>query len=103
MAALLTGALVAIVLTLMAPWLAAHVLNDGTLTTALRLSALALFFTAWASAQAGGLGGIEAFSTSARLSIIGGVITFVCSFVGIWYWASSAPLAHCPSPVPANA
>ena len=96
MAALLTGALVAIVLALMAPWLAAHVLNDATLTTALRLSAVALFFTAWASAQAGGLGGIEAFSASARVSIIGGVITFACSFVGVWYWGFIGAIGALP-------
>lgn len=95
-ASLLTGGVVAIAMALTAPWLAAHVLNDAGLTTALRLSALALFFTAWSSAQTGGLGGVEAFSTSARLSMIGGVVVFLVSIIGVWKWGLMGAVAAMP-------
>jgi O-antigen/teichoic acid export membrane protein len=95
-ASLIAGAVMALALAVSAPWLAANVLHDATLTTALRLSAVALFFTAWASAQAGGLGGIEAFSDAARVSMLGGFITFAFSLAGVWWWGFLGAIAALP-------
>lgn len=93
----LTGGAVALALALCAPWVAAGVLNDATLTTAVRLSAAALFFIAWSSTQSGGLGGIEAFSTAARVSMIGGVLVFVFSLVGVLKWGFIGAVAAIPA------
>ena len=65
-----TGALVAAVLLLIAPWLASETLSAPQLTGLLRLSAGFLFFSALGGAQTGALAGFEAFRTIARLNIM---------------------------------
>lgn len=94
--ALLTGGVVALALVLAAPWLAADLLGDPTLTTALRLGAIALFFVTWSSAQAGGLAGLEAFADTARVSMLGGLIIFVSSILGIEAWGLLGAVAAIP-------
>lgn len=96
LASFLTGGVVALALTLAAPLLAAQVLNDASLTAAVRLAAVALFFIAWASVQSGALGGLEAFATAARVSMIGGVFVFVFSLVGVWRWGFIGAVAAIP-------
>jgi O-antigen/teichoic acid export membrane protein len=95
-AALAMGWILALGLALSAPWLAVHVLGDAGLTWALRLCAAALFFIAWSSAQAGGLAGIEAFPTSAKVSMLGGAVIFVFSVVGVSGWGFLGAVAAIP-------
>jgi len=95
-ASLAMGGVVALSLVLLAPWLAAEVLGDASLIPALRLSGLALFFIAWSSAQAGGLGGIEAFSAAAKVSMLGGALIFLFSVIGVWKWGLIGAVAAIP-------
>ncbi|MCL5281662.1 MAG: oligosaccharide flippase family protein, partial [Planctomycetes bacterium] len=68
-----TGASCAVLLAVLAPWLAAHTLAAPHLSRPLRITAIALFLTAVNSAQAGALSGFEAFKSIARLNVITGV------------------------------
>lgn len=96
LAALVAGAVVAGILAFCAASVADRLLNDASLTAALRLAGIALFFSAWAAVQAGGLAGIEAFSSSAKVSAVGGLVIFFVSLVGIWFWGFIGAVAAVP-------
>jgi O-antigen/teichoic acid export membrane protein len=71
--AVLTGGLFAVLLYVLAPWLARHTLAAPHLTSSLRVASLLLFFTAINGAQSGALYGFEAFKVSARIQAITGL------------------------------
>ncbi len=95
-AALAAGGFIALVLFLAAPWVASFVLEDASLTTALRLSAFALFFIAWSSAQSGGFSGIEAFSVSAKVGAVTASLSLIFSVIGVWRWGFVGAVAGIP-------
>ena len=72
--ATVTGAAFAIVLYVVAPYLAAHTLSAPQLTMPLRIGAIALFFSSMNGAQMGALYGFEAFQLSAKLQAIVGLL-----------------------------
>ncbi len=78
-----TGAICAVLLAGLAPWLAAHTLAAPHLGGPLRITSLALFLTAINSAQTGALSGFEAFKTMARLNLITGVSNVPILIVGV--------------------
>lgn len=81
-----TGTLVAAVLLLIAPWLAAETLSAPQLTGLLRMSAGFLFFGALGGAQTGALAGFEAFRTIARLNIMTGLLSFPLLAGGVYFY-----------------
>jgi O-antigen/teichoic acid export membrane protein len=79
-----TGALVTLVLLLIAPWLAAKTLSAPHLTGLLRLSAGFLFFGALGGAQMGALAGFEAFRTIARINVVTGLLSLPMLAGGVY-------------------
>jgi len=78
-----TGGTCAILLAVLAPWLAAHALTAPHLSGLLRITAIALFFSALNAAQNGALSGFEAFKTIATRNLIAGVFTFPIMVIGV--------------------
>lgn len=83
--AILMGALMALVLVIIAPWLATHTLAAPNLTSPLRLSALMLLLGALLGAQLGTLSGFEAFKTIARITLIAGIAGFPLMVTGVYF------------------
>ncbi len=94
--AVVTGGVVALGLALGAPWLAAHVLDDAGLTTALRLGACAVFFTSWSTAQTGGLSGLEDFASVARISVLSGLVSVAFTIAGALRFGFNGAVAALP-------
>ena len=100
--AALTGAVVGVLLFVLAPWLAAHTLAAPQLTGPLRIGALLLFFAAITSAQSGALFGFEAFKVSAHLQAIVGILNvpfmlggyFVAGLKGVLWGMVAAKVAE---------
>jgi len=74
--ATISGAIFAVVMFLIAPWLADHTLSNHTLIVPLRIGAVALFFSSVNGAQTGALYGFEAFRSAAWLQAITGLLDF---------------------------
>jgi O-antigen/teichoic acid export membrane protein len=81
-----TGAVAALILVIIAPWLAAETLAAPQLTGILRLAAAFLFFSALGGAQTGALAGFEAFRTMARLNVVTGLLSFPLIAGGVWFF-----------------
>lgn len=71
-----TGALMALGLLVLAPWLAGHTINAPHLTTELRIGAIILFINVLNGAQTGALAGLEAFKSIARINLLVGFFSF---------------------------
>lgn len=71
--AIATGAVFAIVLYVLAPWLAIHSLAAPQLSRSLRIGSLLLFLSAINGAQSGALYGFEAFKASAQIQTLVGL------------------------------
>lgn len=85
MVATATGALMAAVLFVLAPWLATATLAAPELAPLLRIGSLILIFEAMNGAQMGALAGFEAFRVSAMINIWVGLATFPMMTLGV-YW-----------------
>ena len=79
-----SGCLMAIVLVILAPWLAAEQLNAVHLESVLMLSSLVLITNTINSIQSSMLSGFENFRGLARLTIIQGIIVFP-TYIGLTY------------------
>lgn len=73
--AILSGLSMAVLLVLMAPWLATGTLASAELAQTLRLSAVLLFCNALIGAQTGTLSGLEAFRSIAKVNLVSGLAT----------------------------
>lgn len=85
MIGLFSGCVMAIVLFVLAPWLAQEQLNAAHLESALRLSAVLLLTNTVNTIQNSTLSGFENFKGIARLSVIQGIITFPI-YIGFTYF-----------------
>ncbi len=81
-----TGLLAAGVMWGFAPWLAGRTLDAPQLAGALRIAAVALFFTTIGGAQTGALAGFEAFRTTTWLNVVAGVVGVPVAVAGVWLW-----------------
>ena len=81
-----SGALVAIILFIFAPWVAERILAAPVMGGLLRIGSPMLLFGAIAGAQTGTLAGFEAFRTIAKVNIISGLLNFPCLIVGVYIW-----------------
>ena len=82
--ALVAGTLIALVLLLAAPFLAARTLGDTSLKIPLRLGAGLVLFGALNGFQTGALVGFEAFRTLARVGLWTSVLALPCIAGGSW-------------------
>lgn len=99
-AAFVSGSVITVVVVLLAPYLAQHVLAAPRLAGPLAIGAGLVFFGALNGAQTGALAGFEAFPTIARVNIYAGVASFPLIVLGVWrgglrgaIWGSVAALA----------
>ncbi len=82
--AVVTGGLMALGLSIFAPWLAAHTINAAHLAGALRIGAVMLFLSALNGAQTGALAGFEAFKTIAYVNLFVGLFSFPILVGGVY-------------------
>jgi len=80
-----TGAIMAVALALLAPWLATRTLNAPHLMPLLRIGSLLLLLAAINGAQVGVLAGFEAFRVRARITLIAGIINFPLMVAGVYF------------------
>ncbi len=78
-----TGSVCAILLVVLAPWLAAHTLAAPHLSGLLQITAIGLFITALNAAQNGALSGLEAFRAIATRNAVAGVLNFPIMVTGV--------------------
>ncbi|HEX8597679.1 MAG TPA: oligosaccharide flippase family protein [Chloroflexia bacterium] len=81
--AVVTGSLASVLLFVLAPVLAADVINAPHLVNELRLSCGVLFFSALNGAQLGVLSGLEAFKPLAYLNVVRGLLQFLLTVAGV--------------------
>lgn len=86
LAAVLTGGVVAIMVFIAAPWLAANTLNAPHLSTALQVSCALFFLNALNGVQVGTLSGLEAFRRLAKVNVIRGLFTFPIVILCVWWF-----------------
>jgi O-antigen/teichoic acid export membrane protein len=99
-AAFVSGAMITVLMILLAPYLAQHVLATPQLAAPLAIGSGLAFLGAINGAQTGALAGFEAFKTIARVNIFAGVASFPLIVLGVWrgglqgaIWGSVAALA----------
>jgi len=81
-----TGALLAGLLAIFAPWFSARVLSAPHLTGMLRLGSLILVFSAVNGAQTGVIAGFEAFKSLARIQFIAAILFFPIMVGGVYFF-----------------
>jgi len=99
-AAFVSGSIITVLVILLAPYLAQHVLAAPPLAAPLAIGAGLVFFGALNGAQTGALAGFEAFQTIVRVNIYAGLASFPLIVLGVWrgglrgaVWGSVAALA----------
>ena len=99
-AAFVSGSIITVLVILLAPYLAQHVLAAPQLATPLAIGAGLVFFGALNGAQTGALAAFEAFQTIARVNIYAGLASFPLIVLAVWrgglrgaVWGSVAALA----------
>jgi len=85
-ASFVSGSVITLVVILLAPYLAQHVLAAPQLAGPLTIGAVLVFFGALNGAQTGALAGFEAFQTIARVNIYAGLASFPLIVLGVWRW-----------------
>jgi O-antigen/teichoic acid export membrane protein len=83
-AAFISGSIITVLVILLAPYLAQHVLAAPQLAAPLAIGSGLIFFGAINGAQTGALAGFEAFQTIARVNICAGVASFPLIVFGVW-------------------
>src|SRR5262245_595455 len=83
-AAFVSGAIITILMILLAPYLAKHVLAGPQLAAPLAIGSGLVFFGAINGYQTGALAGFEAFGTIARVNLLAGLASFPLIVVGVW-------------------
>jgi O-antigen/teichoic acid export membrane protein len=83
-AAFISGSIITVLVILLAPYLAQHVLAAPQLATPLAIGSGLIFFGAINGAQTGALAGFEAFQSIARVNIYAGVASFPLIVLGVW-------------------
>ena len=99
-AAFVSGSIITVLVILLAPYLAQHVLAAPQLATPLAIGAGLVFFGALNGAQTGALAAFEVFQTIARVNIYAGLASFPLIVLAVWrgglrgaVWGSVAALA----------
>jgi len=81
----ISGGVLAVVLFLLAPWLAAHTLAAPHLASSLQISAWLLLLGAVNGTQTGALSGFEAFKQIAQVNFWSGLAAFPLMVGGVWW------------------
>lgn len=88
-AATVSGSMMALLLVIVAPYLAANTLAAPHLARPLAVGAGLVFFGALNGAQTGALAGFEAFRSIANVNVATGLSSFPLIVVGVWRWGLS--------------
>jgi O-antigen/teichoic acid export membrane protein len=83
-AAFISGSVITVLVILLAPYLAQHILAAPQLAVPLAIASGLIFFGAINGAQTGALAGFEAFETIARVNIHAGLASFPIIVLGVW-------------------
>jgi O-antigen/teichoic acid export membrane protein len=84
--AVVSGAVISLILFVLAPLLAARTLNAPHLVPQLRLGCALLFLNALNGMQTGALSGLEAFKSLTRVNLLRGLSNFPLMIAGVWCW-----------------
>jgi len=87
-----SGAVIASILLVGAPWLASHTLAAPHLTGPLRIGAVLILFTALNGAQTGVLLGLEAFKLTAQLNLLTGLVSLPLVVGGVIFFGLKGAL-----------
>lgn len=80
-----SSGLMALILAVFAPWIAANTLAAPQLSDLLRVGSLLLLLGGVTGAQSGALSGFEAFRAISRVNLISGSLTFPLMLAGAWF------------------
>jgi len=83
--ALISGSLAALVVIVLAPWLAARVLVRAGMAVLLRIAAVTIGLSALTGAMNGSLAGMEEFRSIAIINFVGGLAGFPLILAGAWW------------------
>jgi O-antigen/teichoic acid export membrane protein len=86
------SAFMALLLVVVAPWLAVRALAAPHLAPMLQIGALLVLLGGINGAQTGALSGFEAFKAVARINLIAGVASFPLMVLGAWRWGVTGSL-----------
>ena len=86
------SALIATIVILLSGRRLALYLEDESLTVAIKIGAILLFFSIITSIQTGVLAGLEDFKHIAIVSIAGGMVEFLCIILGSYFWSVNGAL-----------
>jgi O-antigen/teichoic acid export membrane protein len=91
--AAVSGGAVALILFILAPWLAARMLNAPHLADELRIGCILLLLNALDGMQTGALAGLEAFKAIARVSLVRGLLILPAVIAGVWLFGLTGAVA----------
>jgi len=83
---IISGALMSIILFIIAPWLATNMLAAPNLVNELRIVSLLLLFNTLVGIQSGTIAGFGAFKNLARITIVQGIIASVLTITGVYFF-----------------
>lgn len=86
MVAWLTSTITAIILVIIAPWIAEQVIAAPNLSVYLQISAVYLLLNAVNGAQTGALAGFEAFKAIAKINVWTGVLNLPLMILGVYFF-----------------
>ncbi|MHA7108847.1 oligosaccharide flippase family protein [Sunxiuqinia elliptica] len=81
-----SGGIIALIILIIAPYLANQTINAPHLVNELRLGAFMLFFSALNGSQTGTLAGFEAFKSIAKINLLSGLLAFPIQIIFTWFW-----------------
>ena len=87
-----TSGIMALVLVILAPWLAVKFLAAPQLAGLLRVGALLLLLGGVNGAQTGALCGFEAFRRTSYINLLTGLVSFPMMVLGGWFWGIAGAL-----------
>lgn len=88
-----TGVVAVVLMFVLAPWVSSHALAAPHLSPFLRVAGLSLLLWALGAAQTGALTGLEAFRSTAWISVVSGIVRLPIMIFGVRWWGLMGAVA----------
>jgi O-antigen/teichoic acid export membrane protein len=88
----ITSSAIAVMVVILAPWLASRFLAAPHLSVLVQISSILLLFSGVAGAQTGALSGLEAFRKIAQVNLLAGLLSFPLIVGGVLCWGLAGAL-----------